>query len=80
MQREAKHDMIVFVKGFWAIQWEQADLLNQIHASNVEGIRDFWVGQPSGTGMGRTLQRALQFAEDSNYNSVFEELRTVCTP
>ncbi|KAL0044348.1 hypothetical protein WJX82_001429 [Trebouxia sp. C0006] len=63
-----------------AALWEQADLLNQIHASNVEGIRDFWVGQPSGTGMGRTLQRALQFAEDSNYNSVFEELRTVCTP
>ena len=46
----------------------------------LQGIRDFRAGQPSGTGMGRTLQRALQFAEDSNYDSVFEELRTVCTP
>ncbi len=38
MLREAKHDLVAFVKSFWAIQWEQADLLNQNHASNVEVI------------------------------------------
>ena len=38
MQREAKHDLVAFDKSFWAIQWERADLLNQIHASNVEVI------------------------------------------
>ena len=36
--REAKHDLVAFVKSFWAIQWERADLLNQIHASDIEVI------------------------------------------
>ncbi len=46
----------------------------------LQEIRNFWAGQAADTGMGRKLQRALQFAEDSNYHSVFEELRTMCTP
>jgi len=80
IHREARHDLVAFVKSFWAIQWEQADLPNQINASDIEGSRDFWAGQATDTGMGRKLQHALQFAEDSNYESVFEELRTMCTP
>ncbi|KAL0030820.1 hypothetical protein WJX77_008094 [Trebouxia sp. C0004] len=55
MQREAKHDLVAFVKSFWAIQGERADLLNQIHASNIEGIRVFWAGQVADIGMGRKL-------------------------
>ena len=46
----------------------------------LQGIRDFWAGQAADTGMGRKLRHALQFAEDSNYDSVFDELRTICTP
>ena len=38
IQREARHDLVAFVKSFWAIQWEQADLLNQINASDIEVI------------------------------------------
>ena len=38
IQRQARHDLVAFVKSFWAIQWERADQLNQIHASDVEVI------------------------------------------
>ena len=47
---------------------------------SVQGIREFWAGEVPDTGMGRKLQRALQFAEESNYDGVFEELSTMCTP
>ena len=38
IQREARHDLVAFVKSFWAIQWERAEPLNRIHASDIEVI------------------------------------------
>ncbi|KAL0018943.1 hypothetical protein WJX77_001045 [Trebouxia sp. C0004] len=66
---DARHDLVAFVNTFWAIQWERADLLNRVHASNIEGIGEFWAAQAANTGMGRKFQHALQFAEDSNYDT-----------
>ena len=36
VQRLAKHDLVAFAKSFWAIQWEQADIVNGIEASNFQ--------------------------------------------
>ncbi len=36
VQRLAKHDLVAFAKSFWAIQWEQADIINGIESSNFQ--------------------------------------------
>lgn len=38
LERAAKHDLVALVKSLWAIQWERADELNQINASDTEVI------------------------------------------
>ena len=36
IQRLAKHDLVAFVKYFWAIKWKQADIVNRIEASDFQ--------------------------------------------
>ncbi|DBA75733.1 TPA: hypothetical protein ACH3X1_010150 [Trebouxia sp. C0004] len=40
-----------------------------IHVLSKLGIGEFWAAQAANTGMGRKFQHALQFAEDSNYDT-----------
>jgi len=39
VQRLAKHDLVAFVKCFWAIWWEQADIVNRIEASDFQVVQ-----------------------------------------